>query len=125
MKPPGADIPVVVNKWYGYAKWALKRVESFPKSQRFILGQRLSNHVTDMLELLVAATLRRFASAKPALDKPRAESMDGCMFTKATWRFWPLRTERQKTCLDIRHEAWTLLPKILAARRAKAARPAA
>ena len=49
MKPAGADLPVVVSKWYAYAKWVLERVESFPKSQRFILGQRLSNHVMNVL----------------------------------------------------------------------------
>ena len=43
-------------KWYAYAKWVLERVESFPKSQRFILGQRLSNHVMDVLESLVKAS---------------------------------------------------------------------
>ena len=59
MKPPGADLPVVVTKWYAYAKWVLERVESFPKSQRFILGQRLSNHVMDVLELLVKASYAR------------------------------------------------------------------
>ena len=31
-------------------------MESFPKSQRFILGQRLSNHVMDVLETLVKAS---------------------------------------------------------------------
>ena len=53
MKPPGSDAPLVLVKWYAYAKWVLERVESFPKSQRFILGQRLSNHVMDVLETLV------------------------------------------------------------------------
>jgi hypothetical protein len=37
----------------------LERVESFPKSQRFIPGQRLSNHVMDALELLVKASYAR------------------------------------------------------------------
>jgi hypothetical protein len=59
MKPPGPDMPVVVTKWYAYAKWVLERVEGFPKSQRFILGQRLSNHVLDVLELLVKASYAR------------------------------------------------------------------
>ena len=53
MKPPGSDAPIVLVKWYAYAKWVLERVESFPKSQRFILGQRLSNHVMDVLETSV------------------------------------------------------------------------
>lgn len=55
MKPPGSEMPQVVVKWYAYAKWVLERVEGFPKSQRFILGQRLSNHVMDVLETLVKA----------------------------------------------------------------------
>lgn len=59
MKPPGTDLPIVVTKWYAYAKWLLERVESFPKSQRFILGQRLSNHSIDVLETLVKASYAR------------------------------------------------------------------
>jgi len=59
MKPTGNDAPLVLVKWYAYAKWTLERVESFPKSQRFILGQRLANHVMDVLELLVCASYAR------------------------------------------------------------------
>lgn len=59
MKPPGPEMPLVVVKWYAYAKWLLERVESFPKSQRFILGQRLSNHALDVLETLVKASYAR------------------------------------------------------------------
>ena len=55
MKAPANDAPLVLVKWYASAKWVLERVESFPKSQRFILGQRLSNHVMDVLETLVKA----------------------------------------------------------------------
>lgn len=64
MKPPANDAPLVLVKWYAYAKWILERVESFPKSQRFILGQRLSNHVMDVLEMLVKAS---YAKDKTAL----------------------------------------------------------
>jgi hypothetical protein len=59
MKSPGSEMPQVVVKWYAYAKWVLERVEGFPKSQRFILGQRLSNHVMDVLETLVKASYAR------------------------------------------------------------------
>jgi len=52
-------MPLVVQKWYAYAKWLLERVEGFPKSQRFILGQRLSNHALDVLETLVKASYAR------------------------------------------------------------------
>ena len=50
---------MVVVKWYAYAKWVLERVEGFPNRQRFILGQRLSNHVMDALETLVKASYAR------------------------------------------------------------------
>ena len=87
MKPPGADMPVVVTKWYAYAKWVLERVESFPKSQRFILGQRLSNHVMDVLELLVKASYARENKADP----PEAKA-----YHSTERRATPARTRR--TC---------------------------
>jgi hypothetical protein len=64
MKAPTNDAPLVLSKWYAYAKWVLERVDSFPKDQRFILGQRLANHVMDVLETLVKAT---YAKDKTAL----------------------------------------------------------
>jgi hypothetical protein len=33
MKPPGAEAPIVLVKWYAYAKWVLERVAGFPKSE--------------------------------------------------------------------------------------------
>jgi hypothetical protein len=55
--PP--ESPVVLVKWYDYAKWVLERVESFPKNQKYVLGQRLSNQVMDVLEGLVEAAYSR------------------------------------------------------------------
>ena len=31
--------PILLVKWYDVTKWLLERVDSFPKNQRFILGQ--------------------------------------------------------------------------------------
>lgn len=28
MKPPGAELPIVVTKWYAFAKWPPERVET-------------------------------------------------------------------------------------------------
>ena len=53
------EAPVVLVKWYDYAKWVLERVESFPKNQRYVLGQRLSQQVMEVLELLVEAAYSR------------------------------------------------------------------
>lgn len=43
-------------KWYDLTKWILERVDSFPKNQRFVFGQRLADQVLDILELLVEAS---------------------------------------------------------------------
>ena len=59
INPPGQDSPKVLIQWYNYTKWMMERVESFPKNQRFILGQRLANHLLDVLETLVKATYAR------------------------------------------------------------------
>ena len=83
MKPPGPESPVVLVKWYDYAKWLLERVENFPKSQRFVLGQRLAEQAMDVLDLLVEAFYARdkaeiLATANrkdgsPALDRPHGQ----------------------------------------------------
>ena len=51
--------PVVLVRWYDVAKWLLERVDSFPKNQRFIFGQRIAADALDILELLVEASYRR------------------------------------------------------------------
>ncbi len=50
------DPPVVLIKWYDFTKWLLDRVDSFPKNQRFIFGQRLADDALGIMELLVQAT---------------------------------------------------------------------
>ena len=47
--------PVLLIKWYDVTKWLLERVDSFPKNQRFIFGQRLADRAIDIMELLVEA----------------------------------------------------------------------
>lgn len=51
----GAESPIVLVKWYDTTRWLQERIESFPKSQRFIFGQRLADHSIAVLELLVEA----------------------------------------------------------------------
>jgi hypothetical protein len=51
----GREPPILLVKWYDVTKWMLERVESFPKNQRFVFGQRLADRVLGILELLVEA----------------------------------------------------------------------
>lgn len=57
-----ADAPVLLVRWYDTTKWVLERVDSFPKSQRFIFGTRLADAMLCVLELLVEATYTRHKS---------------------------------------------------------------
>ena len=39
-----SDPPLVLVKWYDTTRWLLERIDGFPKSHRFIFGQRLADH---------------------------------------------------------------------------------
>ncbi len=39
---PGDGAPVVLGKAYDFALWLLPKVETFPHSHRFTIGERLS-----------------------------------------------------------------------------------
>ena len=54
MKASEPDAPIFVA-YYDMLGWILDRVEKFPKSLRFVFGQRLANHAVDVLELIVSA----------------------------------------------------------------------
>jgi hypothetical protein len=51
-----ADIAVVVQKAYEFSLWMLPRVEKFPKTYRFSLGQNLVEGSLGLLLNLVDAT---------------------------------------------------------------------
>ena len=95
MKPPGPEAPVVLVKWYDYTKWLLERVENFPKSQRFVLGQRLTGQAMDVLDLLVEASYARdkaeiLATANRKMEVLRwtvRMAKDRKLFTAAQFEF--------------------------------------
>jgi len=47
--------PVAVGKTYDFVLWLLPKVEKFPKSHKFTVGERLSASGLDVLMLLVEA----------------------------------------------------------------------
>ena len=57
--PPPVHGPVVVDKTYDLALWLIQKVEKFPKSYRFSVGQRLIDTGLDLLLLLVDAAYRK------------------------------------------------------------------
>jgi len=48
-----------VPKLYDVVMWLVSRVEKFPRSQKFTLGDRIVNLGLDILELLIEATYTR------------------------------------------------------------------
>ena len=54
-----AETAVVVQKAYDWNLWILPKVEKFPKSYRFSVGQNLVATSLDLLMNLVDATYRR------------------------------------------------------------------
>lgn len=59
IKTPLTDLPVIVQKAYDFSIWLIRKVESFPRSFRFSIGERLVDGVTDLLMRLVDAAYSR------------------------------------------------------------------
>jgi hypothetical protein len=47
--------PDSITLTYDLLKWAIPTLKKFPRDQRFLLGDRIENHILDVLELLVQA----------------------------------------------------------------------
>jgi hypothetical protein len=56
---------VALEKTYQFLLWPVPTVERFPRSQKFLLGDRLQNLAVDLLESLIEATYSRHPA--PAL----------------------------------------------------------
>ncbi len=59
MKQQDDGAPVAVGKAYDFLLWLLPKVENFPRSHRFTVGERLTTHGLDLLTLLVEAAYAR------------------------------------------------------------------
>ncbi len=52
-------IPPVISKTYDLMLWLLKQVPKFPRSHKFVLGDRIQNLILDILGLLIEAAYTR------------------------------------------------------------------
>ncbi len=50
------ELPPIVTKAYDLALWLLPRVNDFPRSYRFVLGDRLIHLMLDLVEGLIDAS---------------------------------------------------------------------
>jgi four helix bundle protein len=56
-----SDTMVIFTRTYDFVTWLLPMSEKFPKSQRFMITQRLQNSILDFQELLIEANALRGA----------------------------------------------------------------
>lgn len=65
-----------VTKLYDFILWVIPKIDKFPRSQKFVLGDRIENLLLDILELLIDAAYSRkkeplLRSANLKLEKLR------------------------------------------------------
>ena len=53
------DVPPVISKVYDLVLWLLNQIPKFPRSHRFVLGDRIENSILEVLELLIEAAYTR------------------------------------------------------------------
>lgn len=64
---------VIFTRTYDFVTWMLPLAEKFPKSQRFVVTQRLQNAVLNFQELLIEANSLRGAKRSEKLRLADAE----------------------------------------------------
>lgn len=68
-----SDTLVIFTRAYDFVTWILPMTEKFPKSQRFIVTQRLQNSVLNFQESLIEANALRGANRAEKLRLADAE----------------------------------------------------
>jgi hypothetical protein len=51
--------PDSITLTYDLLKWSIPPLKKFPREQRFLLGDRIENHILDVLEMLISANYSR------------------------------------------------------------------
>jgi hypothetical protein len=88
---PGREPPVLLVKWYDLTRWILEKVDSFPKSQRFIFGTRLADQAIDVLETLVEASYSREKAELLAAANRKVETLRSSRASPTTRATMPSR----------------------------------
>lgn len=59
----------IVQKVYDLLKFTIPILNRFPRSQKFVLGDRIQNQLSDLLELYIEAYYAKTSGKKSLLDK--------------------------------------------------------
>ena len=96
-----SEPPVLLVKGYELSKWPLARIESFPKRQRFVFGQRLADRTLVVMETLVEA-------AYTPAGRPKAGLLARANRELEVLR-WLLRRARERPLLAARQYRYVCL----------------
>ena len=69
---PRSELPVVVGKAYDFSLWVTQKVENFPRSYRFSIGDRLVAGGMDLLLQLVDAAYARDGERRGTSSAPES-----------------------------------------------------
>ncbi len=58
-----STVPIVITKHYDLLLWLMKQVPKFPRSHKFLLGDRIQNQALDVLECLIEAAYSKHKQA--------------------------------------------------------------
>jgi len=72
-------VPPVVQKAYEAALWLIPKAGRFPRAHRFTIGDRLVNHVIDLVESLASAAYAG-ASQRAALLEHANQRINGLRY---------------------------------------------
>lgn len=60
---------VIIEKAYHLLKSTIPMLEGLPRSQKFTLGDRIQNHLSDLLEFLIRAYYSPSSEKRPILNQ--------------------------------------------------------
>ena len=58
----GLEVNTALEKSYLFVRWLIPTVEKFPRTQKFLLGDRMQSMALDLLERLIEATYSKSRS---------------------------------------------------------------
>ena len=64
-----------ITKLYDYILWLIPKLEKFPRSQKFLLADRMENLLLDILELLIEAAYSRKKATALRMANLKLEQM--------------------------------------------------
>lgn len=73
------SLPTVVSDAYEFLKWLVDHVGKFPRSHRFVLGERMETAMLDLLMLLVEASYQR--EGKQGILRRANLELESCAFS--------------------------------------------